>query len=120
MKCPTYRRAGGLRPSFTLRPPDPARAHETSSCGTQGPPVGQAAATPRRDGGRGRSYLLLAVLGQQQADLGQLLADHLLVDHVQLQAGLGVLGQGPLLRVVLVVAGVSPPLVLLVARARHR
>lgn len=59
--------------------------------------------------GRTLSHLLLPVLGQQQADLRQLLLDDLLVDHVQLQARLRVFGKHPLLGVVLVVAGSTPP-----------
>ena len=63
--------------------------------------------------GPGPPDLLLAVLGQQQADLRQLLPDHLLVDHVQLQAGLRVFGERLPLGVVLVAASLTPPLFLL-------
>lgn len=49
--------------------------------GTQGPgPQCREVAPP----GPGPPDLLLPVLGQQQADLCQLLPDHLLIDHVQL------------------------------------
>lgn len=70
---------------------------------------------PSRGNPRGQtpSYLLLPVLGQQQADLRQLLLDDLLVDHVQLQTGLWVFGKR-LLGVVLVIAGFVPPFFFLV------
>lgn len=65
-------------------------------------------------GGRGPSHLLLPVLGQQQVGLSQLLLDDLLVDHVQLQAGLRVFREGFILGVLLVIAGFTPPFFFLV------
>ena len=128
MKCPRYRFGGGFLSSFTLGPLTPTRSPMTSSCSRHtGPLVGRPAAAPLEDGtqgpvprgraaappGPGPPDLLLPVLGQQQADLRQLLPDHLLVDHVQLQAGLRVFRERLLLGVVLVVAGFTPPLFLL-------
>lgn len=80
--------------------------------------MGEPPGARRPGGGAGRtlSYLLLPVLGQQQADLGQLLLEHQLVDHVQLQAGLRVFRKRLPLGVVLVVAGSIPPVFFLSPR----
>ena len=74
---------------------------------------------PGHGAAEGPSYLLLPVLGQQEADLRQPLLDDLLVDHVQLQAGLRVFREG-LLGVVLAIAGLSPPLLFLVTSGELR
>lgn len=70
--------------------------------------------------GQSLSYLLLPVLGQQQADLSQLLLDHLLVNHVELQAGLWVLRERFVLGVILIVAAVTPPFFFLVTSGKCR
>lgn len=102
-------------------------AHDLLLQQTQKAPVGQPAAAPLKDGtqglvprgqvaappGPGLPDLLLPILGQQQADLRQLFPDHLLVDHVQLQASLWVFRECLLLGVALVIAGFTPPLFLL-------
>ena len=124
-----YRFGGRLLPSLTLGPLDPARSHVTSSCGHKGPLWAGQPLLVEKGPGPGRpghggpwdrtlSYLLLPVLGQQQADLCQLLLDDLLVDHVQLQARLWVFGKHLLLGVVLVIAGSAPPFFFLVASGR--
>lgn len=135
MKCPIYRLEGRVLLSFTLEPLHPTSSHITSSCGRhKGPPVGQAAVPPlgeegtqsprpgrpgcRASWGQTLSYLLLPVPGQQQADLCQLLPDDLLVDHVQLQAGLWVFRECLLPGVILIIAGFPPPFSFLVTSGK--
>lgn len=68
--------------------------------------------------GQSLSYLLLPVLGQQQAELCQLLLDDLLVNHVELQAGLWVFRERFVLRAILIIAAFTPPFFFLVTSGK--